>query len=121
MFMHRAAQNRMQALSTTPSIASSSTTTDESEQLKQLRSENKALHKDVLSASTSKAITDALHEQERHWQRRFDDVVQARDHWMRTAQPLMQIKPTKKASEIGASGQVSPDPGPSSAGKKQKS
>ena len=93
----------MQALSNTPSVASTSTSTADSEQLKSLRAENKVLQKEVHSASTTKLLADALEEQERHWQRRFNDVVDARDHWMRTAQQLMQIKPTKKASQIGAS------------------
>lgn len=92
----------MRVLSTSPSLASSSTSTSDSEQMKALRAENKELQKAVRDAARETAVRDALSDQDQHWQTRFADQQRMLDHWMRTAQRLMQIKVTSKAVDVEA-------------------
>jgi len=103
--------SQMKVLSTSPSLASTSTSTSESEQTKALRAENKELHKAVRDAARETAVRDALSDQDQHWQTRFADQQRMLDHWMRTAQRLMEIKPTAKKGALGeASTPDSDDP-----------
>ena len=92
----------MRVLSTSPSLASSSTSTSDSEQMKALRAENTELQKAVRDAARETAVRDALSDQDQHWQTRFADQQRMLDHWMRTAQRLMQIKVTSKAVDVEA-------------------